>query len=500
MGQFSSLLCSLKRGTKHRSRVIELFIIRILTLSFALASAACFEPSYEQAQCGPGGECPDGYSCSEGVCVEGEVGASIRSFVATTSVVATGQRTTLVADFIGSSAKIEPGGHTVMPGEALEIAPDATTTYTLTVQAAGVPATATATATVSVFGAVFSVATAEPTGMGSLASAVASASVLQDSAAIVFKLPAMSSIELAQTLSVSGNVTILGPGADQLTISGSGRRRLFFVAGDLTVRGVTLANGLGVGGKGGVGIATGGGGGGAGMGGGMFINSGNVVLQNVVMSGHIARGGAGGNSVGSGLANGGGGGGFGGDGIDGSSTMAASGGVGANGGELGGAGAAAGATATGDGAGGGGAGAGVGQNGGGGAFGGGGGGSGGFPGGGAGGFGAGGGGGSSSVGGMFGGVGLGGGGGGGGAGLGGAIFLRAGSLTISSSELRNCAAEPGAPGTRGAPTRGQAKGGAIFAMVDAVQLNDVTYSNNAAMDAATEATDNPDFFQLPTLR
>ena len=122
-------------------------------------------------------------------------------------------------------------------------------------------------------------------------------------------------------IKISQDVTIQGPGAGLLTISGGNATRIFFIAaGRVSITGVTLANGFAKGGDG----ATGGGGGAAGMGGAVFVNSGSLTLSGVAMAGNRAAGGAG--TVGGGT---GGGGGFGGGAI---------GATGASGGDLGGAG------------------------------------------------------------------------------------------------------------------------------------------------------------------
>ncbi|SPF45121.1 exported hypothetical protein [Candidatus Sulfopaludibacter sp. SbA4] len=89
------------------------------------------------------------------------------------------------------------------------------------------------------------------------------------------------------------DLTIQGPGAGLLTISGGSGTRISFIAGgNVTISDLTLANGLAQGGNGGAGA--GGGGGAAGMGGAIFVNGGNVTVRNVTLAGNTARGGAGG--------------------------------------------------------------------------------------------------------------------------------------------------------------------------------------------------------------
>lgn len=129
-----------------------------------------------------------------------------------------------------------------------------------------------------------------------------------------------------------------------------------------------------------------------------------------------------------------------------------------------------------------------------------------------GGFGGGGGGGTNDsnagAGGMFGGAGgvgintgsgLEGGGGGGGAGLGGALFLRAGTLTLVDVQLTGNSATGGQPGgamdTTQRGVAGQGKGGALF-LADGTTAtgSGVTYANNTASDALDVATDNPNLY------
>jgi hypothetical protein len=138
-------------------------------------------------------------------------------------------------------------------------------------------------------------------------------------------------------LLVSNSVTIAGPGANQLTISGNDAQRVLFInpgapgatsppSGPfptVNISGVTLAYGNAQGGAGGSG--GGGGGGAAGMGGALFINGGEVTLDSVNLSQNVARGGNGG------PGGGGGGGGVGGNGT-GSSTGGSGDGLGGNGG------------------------------------------------------------------------------------------------------------------------------------------------------------------------
>ncbi|MFN7929188.1 MAG: choice-of-anchor Q domain-containing protein [Blastocatellia bacterium] len=280
-------------------------------------------------------------------------------------------------------------------------------------------------------------------------------------------------ITLQSRLFLDKNLTIQGPGANALTISGNDATRLFFVqAGTISLSDLTLANGLGKGG------GTDYGGGAAGMGGAIFQNGGALTLTNVTLLSNRAVGGtAQGNSWG-------GGGGFGG-GVTNNN--------GAGGSDLGGVGGLAGGLAGPiDGGDGGGGGVGIGRignsRGGNGGFGGGGGGATDGAAGGLGGFGGGGGSvGNSSL--SSGGLGGFGGGvgnhstggstnGGGGAGFGGAIFVRSGSLTLNAVSFGGNQAT-GGTGFQ----NGQAKGGALFVYSGATAtLTNTSFAGSVAAD------------------
>jgi hypothetical protein len=304
-------------------------------------------------------------------------------------------------------------------------------------------------------------------------------------------------------LVIGNDLTITGQGAGVTTISGNHSSRVFFInpgasgatmppttGPTVRITNLTIADGNAVGGAGNHGI--GGGGGAAGMGGGLLVNGGVVtqILDSVTFTSNSAIGGSGGfGDCNSGFAGGGGGGvggpgagyiggpggSFGGFGGDNSSGV---------GGDPGGEGAGAsgrlsyaccGGTAHG-GFGGGGGGSYVITSGGSGGFGGGGGGSHGYAGGSGGSFG-GNGGPASPAGGC--------GGGGGGAGLGGAIFIRSGTLTLINSTFTSNSATGGnggsSPGMSG--TNGQGRGGAIFINDGAVATESgSTFMNNVASD------------------
>jgi hypothetical protein len=330
-------------------------------------------------------------------------------------------------------------------------------------------------------------------------------------------------------LAIVHNLTIQGPGTSVLTISGNNASRIFFldpgapgaVTGPpvtypiVTISGMTLANGLAQGGNGAISqddgnYTGGGGGGGASMGGALFANNAQLSLSQVAFVNNKAAGGNGGsNGLGNSGAAGGGGGGAGGNGGQGAAI---------NGGPGGNLGGTSGQNPAGDGGGGnGGAPSGTGDSG---AFGGGGGGggTGGLNTGGVGGFGGGGGAGSMSdagfftwgvygAGGLFGGHGggvsqgeHGGGnilvGGGGGAGLGGAIFMRAGSLVITSSSFVTNSATSG-QGVSSLAGGGQGKGGAIFVLSGASASVDpaTTFSGNTTSNGACSSPeDNSDVY------
>ncbi|HKI86875.1 MAG TPA: Ig-like domain-containing protein, partial [Thermoanaerobaculia bacterium] len=305
-------------------------------------------------------------------------------------------------------------------------------------------------------------------------------------------------------------LTITGPGAATLTVSGNNAVRILRIdagASIVSISGLTLANGVAAGqpGSDGQGNLGGGGGGAGAMGGAIYVASGNVDISNVAFSNNLATGGTGGdapnNFVLYALYDGDGGNGGNGDlggtggagGVDtphNNSTGYYAGGAGGGGGASGGIGGSNGQP--GDSAGGGGSAGGKG-----GGIAGGGGGSGGGCGGG-----------SAhppdST--DFGGVGgtgysgcEQGGGGGGGGGLGGAVFVGAGTVTFNTVTFSNNSADGGAAGA-GWPTPGLSypvaapglgKGGAIFVDTGGAVVNtNPTYSSNSASDALTLCSDN----------
>ena len=362
---------------------------------------------------------------------------------------------------------------------------------------------------------------------------------------IVFQLVTPATITLTSRLpNITSELEILGPDASLLTISGDGTHRIFAVHGGfLTVRQLTLADGRARGGNGGDAQSAGCGGGAAGMGGALFVNSGGACFRHVTFRNNFAVGGNGGSALGLGGFGASGGGGIGENGHAPDFTDQNSyGGRGGDGGHLGGLGGAAGTVGNagfagdgGEGAGGGGGGTGIATRGGMGGFGGGGGGSSVANGGsgssppyqgGTGGFGGGGGGGGwninssgsdpnpaglGGIAGMFGGNGanaiktvqqIGGGGGGGGAGLGGAIFVRAGTVSVGGCLFDSNSAtgglggigDPDSPSTRG--QNGQGKGGAIFVHTSATAFEGSpnTFVNNSASNDANVPGDNDNIY------
>ncbi len=249
---------------------------------------------------------------------------------------------------------------------------------------------------------------------------------------------------------ISSDMTIQGDIATRF-VSGNNARRVFTVnSGTVTFQDLTIQNGRDVGGNGGVGWF--GGGGGLGAGGAIFVDSGTITIRNVTLTNNNAIGGNGG--------------------ADNSNSTGGKGGGSTNDPNAGGNGG------------------GNGQNG---SFGGGGGGNGSSGGrlGGVGGFGAGGGGGEQEGNGGFGG-GRGNFGGGGGAGLGGAIFIRAGALTVSNSTFTSNSANGGSGPNA---TAGSGIGGAVFICTAAQDGScSATASGNGNTFTSNSANTSADVF------
>ena len=73
--------------------------------------------------------------------------------------------------------------------------------------------------------------------------------------------------------------------------------------------------------------------------------------------------------------------------------------------------------------------------------------------------------------------------------MGGAIFIRAGSLTLADSSFTDNAASGGT-----GANNGQGKGGAIFVLSPATVSGCATFSGNSATDAAGSGTDTNDAY------
>jgi hypothetical protein len=276
-------------------------------------------------------------------------------------------------------------------------------------------------------------------------------------------------IQLGSRIRIDDSLTITGPGAANLTISGADQTRLFFIGGGtVSISGLTLANGLAAGF---IGYPAGNS---AGMGGAIFMNGGAVNITGVTFSGNVAQGAGGPGGLNT---------------LDGSGFGGPSvGGQGGPGGDLFGIGSfnsANGTPATSgpgaggaypSGAGGFGAGGGVGGNGG---FGGGGGGTNAFmgnpaPNPGTGGYGG-------SDGAFYGGA---------GAGFGGAIFEYAGTLTLVDDTFAGNSAI-GGMGTSNNAGNAQGKGGALFVYSGATAYNSAsTFSGNIAADEGASGIGN----------
>ncbi|MGA8025718.1 MAG: hypothetical protein WB992_01135, partial [Bryobacteraceae bacterium] len=190
-----------------------------------------------------------------------------------------------------------------------------------TLSAALAPASAWATCAPQAY---LVTSTADDGSSGTLRWAVGQANACPGSE-IDFSLSSQATITLSTANSdpeivISASMTINGPGASNLTISGGGSTRIFFInpGSGVTVNidNLTLANGYGLGGNGG--------GGAAGMGGAVFQESGTLNITNAVLNANTARGGGTSDGASSGANSGGGG-------FGGSSTSNS----GASGGDLG---------------------------------------------------------------------------------------------------------------------------------------------------------------------
>ena len=178
--------------------------------------------------------------------------------------------------------------------------------------------------------ATFTVTNTSDSGAGSLRQAIADANAAGAGSHSI-DITATGTITTASELPlIQADVSINGPGAGNLAVSGNNAHRVFHVhSGNVSISNLTIENGHVQGGHGGNGA--GGAGGGLGAGGAIFIESGAAVsLTNVPLTGNIARGGNGG-SAGAGVTGGGGGGGLGGPGGTATGMATHSGGAGGGG-------------------------------------------------------------------------------------------------------------------------------------------------------------------------
>ncbi|MGA8026415.1 MAG: hypothetical protein WB992_04665, partial [Bryobacteraceae bacterium] len=198
-----------------------------------------------------------------------------------------------------------------------------------TVSAALAPASAWATCTPQAY---LVTSNADDGSSGTLRWAVGQANACPGSE-IDFSLSSQATITLSTANSdpeivISAGMTINGPGATNLTVSGGNATRIFFINPGsgvaVNINNLTLANGYGLGGNGG--------GGAAGMGGAIFQESGTLNITDAVLNGNTAQGGGTSDNASNGPSNSGGG------GFGGSSTSNS----GASGGDLGGTGGAVG--------------------------------------------------------------------------------------------------------------------------------------------------------------
>jgi sugar lactone lactonase YvrE len=133
-------------------------------------------------------------------------------------------------------------------------------------------------ATAGAIGTSLAVTNTNDSGFGSLRDAIANA-VSGDT--ITFSLPSPATITLASPLTINTNLTISGPGATSVAISGNNAVQVMSIAGGttVTVSGVTIENGN---------LSTGSFPEGANLYGGGIANAGALTLSNCVVSGNAA--------------------------------------------------------------------------------------------------------------------------------------------------------------------------------------------------------------------
>ncbi|MCI0357488.1 MAG: hypothetical protein L0211_03260, partial [Planctomycetaceae bacterium] len=125
----------------------------------------------------------------------------------------------------------------------------------------------------------FTVLNLNDSGFGSLRRAVLLANLIPGADVIQFTPGLSGTITLTTgQLTVVGDVTINGPGADKIAVSGNNTSRIFFVLGaatDVTVSGLHLTQGK------------------ANQGGGIYNLGAHVIVANSVIAGNQAQGGPG---------------------------------------------------------------------------------------------------------------------------------------------------------------------------------------------------------------
>ena len=168
----------------------------------------------------------------------------------------------------------------------------------------------------------YTVTNTNSSGTGSLAAAVASvdADTGTPGDTIDFASGVTGTITLGSTLTLSHNVTITGPGANLLTVSGNNQHQVFAIGLGVTasISGLTIAKGNSPGNGGGIysqgtltvsnstisgNTANDGSGGSFSVGGGIYNNSGTLTVSNSTFSGNTASGTYGGNGIGGGIYN-----------------------------------------------------------------------------------------------------------------------------------------------------------------------------------------------------
>ena len=123
----------------------------------------------------------------------------------------------------------------------------------------------------------FTVLNLDDSGIGSLRQAILDANVAPGADVIDFAPQLKGTITLASELSITDDLTIDGPGEDQLTISGDGASRVMHIAQvSVTIADLTIANGFATGSPG--------------LGGGILNEGGSVRVKKVTFTNNQAAG------------------------------------------------------------------------------------------------------------------------------------------------------------------------------------------------------------------